>query len=461
MTREINTTAAVNKFLAHISGDLGAYLEGCLHCGLCADACHFYAVTKDPRYTPAYKLFPMARTYKRSKPPLSWFGGAPKITEKDLQEWEELLFDSCTMCGRCTMVCPMGIDIASIVSVSRQAFVAAGLGPPDLLQAAENSRDKGSPLGVTKEVLADRVEWMEDEHEVDIPLDKESADILLTVSSIELMKYPESLVAMTKLLNHAGVNWTLSSKGYEATNFGFLSGKADVAKVMIERITTAAESIGAKTVIVPECGHAFGALRWSGANILGRPLPYEVMHITEYLADLKHHGKLKLLPFDDSITYHDPCQISRRGGATQAARDLLDGVANEIGKPVDRRVGIDQRIIVGSTQPCSDGVVGNTEVASRFRFVPATHGPQLQDGHPFCAGVLWSSVWGNSLHACAVDPQFLAEHGNFGFQLMDSSVFHVTVCDQGFTTGEHGDSYDADDVQHGGSEVGVPIFGKA
>ncbi|RLA28337.1 MAG: (Fe-S)-binding protein [Gammaproteobacteria bacterium] len=327
MTREINTTAAVNNFLAHISGDLGAYLEGCLHCGLCADACHFYAVTKDPRYTPAYKLFPMARTYKRSKPPLSWFGGAPKVTEKDLQEWEELIFDSCTMCGRCTMVCPMGIDIASIVSVSRQAFVAAGLGPPDLLQAADNSRDKGSPLGVTREVLADRVEWMEDEHEVEISLDKDKADILLTVSSIELMKYPESLVAMTKLLNHAGVSWTLSSKGYEATNFGFLSGKADVAKIMIERITAAAEDIGAKTVIVPECGHAFGALRWSGANILGRPLPYEVVHITEFLADLKRNGKLKLRPFNDAITYHDPCQISRRGGATQAARDLLDGFA--------------------------------------------------------------------------------------------------------------------------------------
>jgi Fe-S oxidoreductase len=329
MTREIDTTAAANNFLAHISGDLGAYLEGCLHCGLCADACHFYAVTKDPRYTPAYKLFPMARTYKRSKPPLSWFGGAPKVTEKDLKEWEELIFDSCTMCGRCTMVCPMGIDIASIVSVSRQAFVAAGLGPPDLLQAADNSRDKGSPLGVTAEVLADRVEWMEDEHEVEIPLDKDSADVLLTVSSIELMKYPESLVAMAKLLNHAGVNWTLSSKGYEATNFGFLSGKADVAKIMIERITTAAETISAKTVIVPECGHAFGALRWSGANILGRPLPYEVVHITEYLAELKRNGKLKLLPFNDSITYHDPCQISRRGGATQAARDLLDGVATD------------------------------------------------------------------------------------------------------------------------------------
>ncbi|MDH4109895.1 MAG: (Fe-S)-binding protein [Gammaproteobacteria bacterium] len=329
MTREINVQAAANRFLAQISGNLGAYMEACLHCGHCADACHFYAVTDDPRYTPAYKLFPMARTYKRSKPPLSWFGGAPKVTEKDLQEWEELLFDSCTMCGRCTMVCPMGIDIASIVAASRQAFVAAGLGPPDLLQAAENARDKGSPLGVSADVLADRVEWLADDNEVDIPLDKEKADVLLTVSSIELMKYPDSLVAMAKLLNHAGIDWTLSSKGYEATNFGFLSGRSDIAKIMIQRIVDAAESVGAKTVVIPECGHAYGVLRWAGANILGKPLPFEVVHITEFLADLKRRGKLKLKPMGDAVTYHDPCQISRRGGATQAARDLLDGFATD------------------------------------------------------------------------------------------------------------------------------------
>ena len=329
MTSEINVQAAANRFLAQVSGNLGAYMEACLHCGHCADACHFYAVTEDPRYTPAYKLFPMARTYKRSKPPLSWFGGAPKVTEQDLREWEELLFDSCTMCGRCTLVCPMGIDIAAIVAASRQAFVAAGLGPPDLLQAAENARDKGSPLGVTPEVLADRVEWLADDHEVDIPLDKEKADVLLTVSSIELMKYPDSLVAMAKLLNHAGVDWTLSSKGYEATNFGFLSGRSDIAKIMIQRIVDAAESTGAKTVIVPECGHAFGVLRWAGANVLGKPLPFDVVHITEYLADLKRQGKLKLKPMGDAVTYHDPCQISRRGGATQAARDLLDGFATD------------------------------------------------------------------------------------------------------------------------------------
>ncbi len=327
-SRPLDPQAAGRKFLALNSGNLAAYLEGCVKCGQCATACHFFEVTGDPKYTPAYKLFPMARTHKRMKAPWRWFG-EPKITEADLQEWEELLYDSCTMCGRCTQVCPMGIDIASIVAASRQAFTAAGLGPEDLLQAAENARDKGSPLGVTPEVLEDRLEWLEDDYEVDLPVDAKDADVLLTVSSIELMKYPKSVVAMAKLLNFAGVNWTLSSKGYEATNFGFLAGRPDIAKVMIERITEAAEDVGAKTVVIPECGHAFGVLRWSGANILGRPLPFDVMHITEYLADLQRQGKLAFQTMESSITYHDPCQISRRGGATHAARELLAAVAGD------------------------------------------------------------------------------------------------------------------------------------
>ncbi len=333
MTSDASSTltdaqAAGNKFLALNSGNLAAYLEACVHCGQCATACHFYEVTGDPKYTPAYKLFPMAKAHKRTKWPWRWFGG-PVITEADLQEWEELLYDSCTMCGRCTQVCPMGIDISSIVAASRQAFAAAGRGPEDLMQAAENVRDKGSPLGVTPAIFDGRVEWLEDDYEVDIPIDKKGADVLLTVSSIELMKYPKSIVAMARLLNQAGVSWTFSSTGYEATNFGFLAGKADIAKLAIERIVDAAEELGTKILVIPECGHAFGVLRWSGANIIGRPLPFHAMHITEYLAQLKREGKIKFRKHEGSITYHDPCQVSRRGGATADARYLLEDMAED------------------------------------------------------------------------------------------------------------------------------------
>ncbi|MDE2561512.1 MAG: (Fe-S)-binding protein [Sphingomonadales bacterium] len=327
--RPIDADAAARVFLGQTEEHMVSYLEACVHCGMCAEACHFHEVTGNPRYTPAYKLFPMAKAYRRQRSPLGWLGLIPKVTEQDLAEWEELLFDTCTMCGRCTTICPMGIDIASIVGQARKAFVAAGLGPEDLEAAAVNSRDHGSPLGLSPDKLMDRVEWLEDDFETKMPVDRDRAEVLLTVSSIEAMKYPDSLVAMAKILNHAGVDWTFSTKGYEATNFGYLAGRGDIAKTMTLRIVEAAEAIGAKTVVIPECGHAYGVLRWSGANMIGRALPFEVLHITEYIAKLQREGKLKLKPFADAITYHDPCQVSRRGGATQDARDILGAFATD------------------------------------------------------------------------------------------------------------------------------------
>ena len=325
----INVSAATRVFLAQTEAHQAAFADACLHCGQCADACLFYRASGDPKHTPALKLLPMAKALKSQRWPLKWLGLAPALTEADLRDAEELIFDSCTMCGRCTEACPMSIDIAAVVAQSRKAFAAAGLGPADLMQAAENSRDHGSPLGLTPEKLTDRLEWLEDDEEVAMTLDKAQADVLLTVSSIEAMKYPTSLSAMAKIMTHAGVNWSFSSTGYEATNFGYLAGRPDIAKVMVLRIVEAAEKMGAKTVVIPECGHAYGVMRWGAANILGRALPFEVLHITEYIAQLKRQGKLRLKPYAKPMTYHDPCQVSRRGGAAADARFILQDFATD------------------------------------------------------------------------------------------------------------------------------------
>ncbi|MCK5621599.1 MAG: (Fe-S)-binding protein, partial [Alphaproteobacteria bacterium] len=236
-------TQVIDHFVSQVGAQAATWLQSCVHCGECAEACHFYEVTKDPRYTPAWKLEPFARAYRARKAPFAGMrkalGLAKEPDEAELNEWQELIYDSCTMCGRCTMVCPMGIDIAALVGLARKSMAANGIGPEDLFAVAEKSREVGSPLGVTPEKMEERIDWLSDEHEVDIPLNKEKAEVLLTISSVETMKYPQSIVAMAQVLNHAGIDWTFSTKGYEATNFGVLSGKADVAKVMIERIVAA------------------------------------------------------------------------------------------------------------------------------------------------------------------------------------------------------------------------------
>ncbi len=47
-TREARVTGAMTGFAREI-GALSAFrLESCIHCGICADACHFYIATEDP-----------------------------------------------------------------------------------------------------------------------------------------------------------------------------------------------------------------------------------------------------------------------------------------------------------------------------------------------------------------------------------------------------------------------------
>jgi Fe-S oxidoreductase len=328
------SAAATAAFLHDMTRSAAAYMESCIHCGHCAEACHFYLTSGDPRYTPIWKLEPFKQAYKREAGPLRWFYKAfnlkREVTAAELREWQELLYDACTMCGRCTLACPMGIDIAGLVAQARHGMFAAGLVPHELWAVAERAEREGSPLGATPKVLKERIEWLSDEHEVDIALDRAQAEVLVTLSSIELMKYPKSLVALARILNHLGVTWTFRSDGYEATNFGLFSGNLQWQKDMSLRVINAAIAAGAKTLVLPECGHAYGAMRWQGANMLGRALPFRVLHISEFLAEAVREGRLKLEPMKGSVTFHDPCQVSRRGGATQAPREVLAALGAEL-----------------------------------------------------------------------------------------------------------------------------------
>jgi Fe-S oxidoreductase len=325
---------AMQNFVKDFGRTAAIYMESCIHCGMCAEACHFYVTTENPKYTPIWKIEPFKQAYKREYGPFAWFYRTlnlkSQVTVQRLQEWQELIYDSCTVCGRCSLMCPMGIDIASLVTLARHGMAKSGLVPHELWAVAERGEKEGSPLGATPKVFKDRLEWLADDHEVEIPVDKARADVLCTMSSIEIMKYPDSIVATAKIMKHLGVDWTFRLDGYEATNFGLLSGNVEWQRDMSLKLINAAVACGAKTLILPECGHAYGALRWMGANVYGKPLPFRVLHIAEFLAENAKSGKLKLKKVGKSVTFHDPCQISRRGGAVEAPREVLAALGVEL-----------------------------------------------------------------------------------------------------------------------------------
>jgi Fe-S oxidoreductase len=322
----------LNALREQIDAPTAAFFSSCVHCGMCADACLFYTETGDPKYTPIEKLEPMRRVWEqeftlvgRLKKAL---GLAKPVTEELLAEWQELLYDSCTMCGRCSMVCPVGNDIAYMVRKAREGMVAAGQAPEGLVGASQRAVRIGSPMGLTIKALTAQLSNIKKETGLEIPLDVEGADYLALLSSMEVINFPEYIESLARIFQHAGVSWTLCSEAFEATNSGVQIGSSDIARELVQRVVTGAERLKVKYVISPECGHAYTSIRWEGPDLIGRPFGFGVVHILELLDQLRSSGRLKLEGVDEErMTFHDPCQIARRGGVLQEPRNLLAAVA--------------------------------------------------------------------------------------------------------------------------------------
>jgi len=319
----------INALKEQVDSTVAAFFSSCTHCGMCAEACLFCTETGDAARTPINKAEPLRRIWRAEYTLLGrvgkMFGLTAKVDDALLTEWETLVYDSCTLCGRCSMVCPVGNDIALLIRKTREGMAAAGHAPEGLIGATKRAVTIGSPMGVKLPALMAQINHVENDTGMKIPIDVEGAEYMLLLSSMEIMNFPEFIEATAKIFDKAGVSWTISSEAFEATNSGIQIGVADIAAELVQRIVDAAEKLKVKTVISPECGHAYMAIRWEGPNLVGKPFSFKVRHILEVLDEFRKDGRLKITGKEEQrLTYHDPCQISRRGGVIDQPRNLIN-----------------------------------------------------------------------------------------------------------------------------------------
>jgi Fe-S oxidoreductase len=132
-------------------------------------------------------------------------------------------------------------------------------------------------------------------------------------------------------MQHLSASCTFRSDGLIAENYGYYAGGQQWQREISLKLIEQAIACKAKTLLVPECGHAYTALRWEAADLYGKPLPFEVRHVTEFLADELKAGRLKLKAAGTGkTTFHDPCQLVRKGGVTHAPRTLMTAMGIQL-----------------------------------------------------------------------------------------------------------------------------------
>jgi len=234
------------------------------------------------------------------------------------------------MCGRCSLICPMGIDVAALIEQSRHAMFDAGLAPKELYRKAAHKQATGQPEA-SAEPYREQLLAIGIKFDVPIPLDIREAEVMLCVPRTDIEHYPSAVAALARVMNHLKVSCTFRSDGLVAENYGYYAGGKQWQRDISMRLITQAIACKAKMLLIPECGHAYTALRWEAADLYGQPLPFKVLSVTEFLADQLAAGLLTLkTSTSGKTTFHDPCQLVRKGGVNEAPRQLMKAMGVEL-----------------------------------------------------------------------------------------------------------------------------------
>jgi len=333
---------------------LKLFLETCVRCGACADKCHFYIGSGDPKNMPVLRAELLRSVYRweftGAGRLLGALAGARPLTPDVLKEWY-YYFYQCTECRRCSVFCPHGIDTAEITMLARELLNLVGLNVNWVTEPAANCDRFGNHLGIPPHTFKENVEFLCDElHEttgvrVHPSFARKGAEFLFIVPSADYFAEPGIYTFMGYLLlfEQIGLDYTLSPFTSEGGNFGLFSSH-DMIKRLNAKMYAEARRLGVRSLIGGECGHMWRVIHQymdtmnGPADFLEVPVSpvtkthfdhaasTKMIHICEFTADLLHHGRLRLDPSrNDRVraTFHDSCNPARAMGLLEEPRAVL------------------------------------------------------------------------------------------------------------------------------------------
>ena len=339
---------------------LKVFFDICVRCGACADKCHFFLGTGDPKNMPVLRAELMRSVYRRyfktAGKLLGELAGARDLTEDVLKEWFYYLHQ-CTICRRCSAFCPYGIDMAEMTLLGRELLASVGINIDWALASVAQCYEKGSHIGATPQAFKDMVDFMAEENEritgiaTPVPINKKGAEILFVVPSGDYFADPGSYNFMGYLLlfKYLDLDYTMSTYAAEGGNFGWFISH-EMGKRLNAKIYEEAKRLGVKWILGGECGHMWRVCNqymptwWGPIDFLEEPVSpitgtkfenatvHKMVHISEFTADLFKHGKLKVDPQRNAhikLTYHDSCNTARGMGLLEEPRYIINQVLPE------------------------------------------------------------------------------------------------------------------------------------
>ncbi len=346
------------------------FMDICVRCGACADKCHFFIGSGDPKNMPVLRAELLRSVYRNDFTTagkiIGSIGknfkkiiGARELDLQVLKEWWYYLFQ-CSECRRCSVFCPYGIDTAEITIMGRELLNLIGLNIDWIATPVANCYRTGNHLGIQPHAYKDMMDFFADDIEeitgvkVEPSFNRKGAEILFVTPSGDVFADPGTYTCMGYMMlfhylqEKYGFDITWSTYASEGGNFGFFTSH-EMMKRLNAKMYAEAKRLGVKWILGGECGHMWRVINQymdtmnGPADFLEEPVSpitgtkfenaksTKMVHITEFTADLIKHNKLELDPSRNDhlkVTYHDSCNTSRGMGLLEEPRYVIKNVCN-------------------------------------------------------------------------------------------------------------------------------------
>jgi Fe-S oxidoreductase len=321
---------------------LDFYTRVTAKCSRCTASCHVYQASQDPRDIPCHRSELLLQVYRRY---YSLAGQLKarlvdgfELTDDHIDRMAEEFY-RCAACRRCKYSCPMGIDHGMITHLARWVLAEIGVAPKALVVSTREQLE-----GKTKNTSAvpaigmkDSCEFLEEELEeefpdqkIRFPMDVEGAEYIFFAPVSDYLMEPDTLMGIAAVMHATDISWTIPEVIFDGIDYGLFYSDRIWERVIKDQVAEVKRLKG-KVMLIGECGHATRSAVEGMQNFIPPEDRVPVVNIMQLTHQSFKSGRLRLKKgaIEERTTYHDPCNISRRGLILDEPRELLHHICQD------------------------------------------------------------------------------------------------------------------------------------